>query len=980
MPPSPRDVLASDHQEALTFVRKSALDHVQGVLRRAAAELEDRLRNMPADGQDTFTAVRMRTTLMQIRHVITRIQSGMRDALLNSGDAAARAAAHNIANYLRTADEEFRGVGDSPLAIEEASLVDAATSGVRSSILSTIAHDPQHVGKPGVLTRYGLVTIGDFERTLQKSFIARTPWEMVKKQLIESSPFLQGAPAHWAERIVRTESMGVYNRAGWHAVQQADVDLGDMVKILSATFDDRTASDSYAVHGQIRRPMEAFQSWFGLYQHPPNRPNDREVVVPHRMAWPIPPYLAWKSDEQVLARWKAEGRKAEVPPRPKMTTVPMSEFGPKKEAPAPTPTPTPIKTETPKRDIPKERFAINEPPPVPKYRLKERKQFEIPDLTAQRTKVATFVKKDEEIFGPVWAGDPLDDPKYKLVILAEKKFKSKGRSKDSKSYTLLPEQFAKAVPDFSFDPQQLMFNANIGRNEIGYEQRQAAIRAAATEERVAVEDFAMANREMDIASRWAMKRNISELVDNRGSYLPENEDKDLAGPPILLRIGEKLYPYNGASVERVAAASFLKMKTVNARVIDLTEQHAKEIREHNVAVEEQNRKTIETSDPKYRERQEMRDAELARIQAATEARVRAEYEGDPEVVAVRMKHQPADYAKQYEEKYHEAAASLGWGKAMEQRGLDMPLSRLREVAKRFDEDPGHPLNFMHFLLTENMEGNDAKTLREFIEKEEATEKTYWNRKGDESIKPATTIEKDRNAMRVAGTVLAHIDAIKPYEKIGLGNHPMDVRDARTRTEEQLKNLAGLIDQSVTLPWVDVTKAVPRGGEGKARAACDVKEIANWGRRRRAELQLKPDESTWVVFHETGHAIEASDRRRGVRASAFLDARTAGDPKIKLNSINRNYQADEEARPDAFRDPYVGADYGRELEGADYFGRSVYFGEKKQMGKVEETKRVHRGTEVTSMAIQNLADDWHTALDSNHDPEHFLFGLGQLGGF
>lgn len=80
-------------------------------------------------------------------------------------------------------------------------------------------------------------------------------------------------------------------------------------------------SDSYAVHGQIRRPEQAFQAWTGLYQHPPNRPNDREIVVPHRLSWDWPPYLLWKTNEQVEARWRAEGRKAPVPPRPKMTTV-----------------------------------------------------------------------------------------------------------------------------------------------------------------------------------------------------------------------------------------------------------------------------------------------------------------------------------------------------------------------------------------------------------------------------------------------------------------------------------------------------------------------------------------------------------------------------------------------------------------------------------------------------------------------------------
>jgi hypothetical protein len=100
-----------------------------------------------------------------------------------------------------------------------------------------------------------------------------------------------------------------------------------VTKILCATFDSRTGSDSFAVHGQIRRPDEAFAWWEGLYQHPPNRPNDREIVLSHRTSWPIPAELAWRSDSEVAARWALEGRKGAPPPRPKMTTVPLDRFG-----------------------------------------------------------------------------------------------------------------------------------------------------------------------------------------------------------------------------------------------------------------------------------------------------------------------------------------------------------------------------------------------------------------------------------------------------------------------------------------------------------------------------------------------------------------------------------------------------------------------------------------------------------------------------
>lgn len=130
-------------------------------------------------------------------------------------------------------------------------------------------------------------------------------------------------------------TMAAYNRAGWETTRDAQNELGDMVKILSATFDDRTGWDSYLVHGQIRRVDEAFEGPFGMYQHPPNRPNDREVVVPHRISWPLPASLAPRSEgeaeEAYTSKVQNPGARGGTPPSfarawP-LSTVPREQFG-----------------------------------------------------------------------------------------------------------------------------------------------------------------------------------------------------------------------------------------------------------------------------------------------------------------------------------------------------------------------------------------------------------------------------------------------------------------------------------------------------------------------------------------------------------------------------------------------------------------------------------------------------------------------------
>lgn len=657
---TPRDVLAEDRKNALDLASSLGVERMQRVLRAAALDLEERLakaHTLRGADANTFSMMQMRAALAQVRAATMLVTRGMTDTVLDTGQQAAEAGAANTLQYLQHADEAFRGVAP-PMQLEEAGIVDQAVSGVRASILRRLASSGEpvvgadaeaHPAKQGVLERYGVETVGHFERVLQKAFLTRKPWAEVRDELTSKSPFLQAAPKFWAERIVRTETMAAHNRAGYEATRAADDELGDMVKILSAVFDDRTAclaattrvsgamvravfrrsydgdalrlvtesgrdltatpnhpvltrrgwvqagelrlgdelvchggkknagspgdehvagrpptigevfdtlavsgaefgrkrsshhdfhgdgadgevdvlrshrelrfgdfapiskprakeiftpsnnahycricggllgagasvrfirrvacsqgdprivqatcdeclrtanaasdlldrlpllvrtrnifdrqpvaipgmilhdrtselaglrcrsrlpafreflghvptvdverarhfheghtaaiefdrlvhiestaiaghvfdlstadgyflaegvyvgnSDSYAVHGQIRRPTEPFQSWYGLYQHPPNRPNDREIVVPHRIAWPLPPNLAWRTDGQVAERWKHEGRKGHPPARPVMTTVPLAEFG-KSAAKASTPKPAAAK-------------------------------------------------------------------------------------------------------------------------------------------------------------------------------------------------------------------------------------------------------------------------------------------------------------------------------------------------------------------------------------------------------------------------------------------------------------------------------------------------------------------------------------------------------------------------------------------------------------------------------------------------------------
>ncbi len=343
-PDAPADALARTREDALRIAHGKGREGVHRALRGAAVDLERRIRG--GDSSEGFNQRRMRQTLMQVREATRRLNDGIRDVVVEGVEGAAGSATENLLRYMRDSERLYRGISQ-PLPLRETELYDKAVSGARASVLRRLstgergdavdpaAPDYNEAAAPaegaparmGILQRYGVETVGQFENILMRGFVAKTSWGEMRDAITEASPFLEGQPAYWAERIVRTEVMGGYNRAGWEATRAADDELGDMVKILCATFDDRTGWDSYQVHGQIRLPDQAFEWAEGAYQHPPNRPNDREVVVPHRIAWPIPPNLMPVGDDAVAAVYARQRKTGGPGPRPLMTTVDLGRFG-----------------------------------------------------------------------------------------------------------------------------------------------------------------------------------------------------------------------------------------------------------------------------------------------------------------------------------------------------------------------------------------------------------------------------------------------------------------------------------------------------------------------------------------------------------------------------------------------------------------------------------------------------------------------------
>jgi nicotinamide mononucleotide adenylyltransferase len=121
------------------------------------------------------------------------------------------------------------------------------------------------------------------------------------------------------ERFVRTETSYAFNRAhqaGIEALQAEDQTVRmrwteHVDDITGAPLDNRVGQDSLVLHGQVAVHGKLFhmppdpRTPKGMegkeWAHPPNRPNDRAVLLPWRSGWGVPAW-EWRNGKRTKLR------------------------------------------------------------------------------------------------------------------------------------------------------------------------------------------------------------------------------------------------------------------------------------------------------------------------------------------------------------------------------------------------------------------------------------------------------------------------------------------------------------------------------------------------------------------------------------------------------------------------------------------------------------------------------------------------------
>lgn len=269
------DGIVENHIQSVLKLEEAGARRILSRYREVRRELRDRLDRVP-DG--SFTEQQLRGYLAQIDGAI----AAMTQSLSGVTDQVAEEAA-------------LRGVEDLLKELNHFSLkfLDAVVPiNLNAAIIADDVSQLLVSRKDASLEAYGAGLRSQISQGLTNAILVGdlTNAEVSKKV----GQFFLGE--EWKlTRIVRTELHNVYNVAKLKGMEETKTDfLPDLKKTLFHPMDARTAADSkYAASlnlvVNIDEPFE--YRWNGenrSFQSPPDRPNDRSILVPFREAWTRP--------------------------------------------------------------------------------------------------------------------------------------------------------------------------------------------------------------------------------------------------------------------------------------------------------------------------------------------------------------------------------------------------------------------------------------------------------------------------------------------------------------------------------------------------------------------------------------------------------------------------------------------------------------------------------------------------------------------
>lgn len=257
--------------ERLLELEKTEQNRVLREFKRIRQELRDRLDTLR---EDTFTAQQLRGVLVQVESALLAINTGLKEGIKPGAQILSERGVQDLVNEIRTFQREFQGA-IVPINLNVALIATKNANFLLNQYDASI--DAYSAALRGQII--GQISRGAVEKVSTHQMVRRI------------SQFFMGEEFK-LQRIVRTELHNIYNLGKMRSMEKVRDDfIPDLKKTLIHPKDKRTAEDS-KILAQINPiiPIDepfifVFKGDERRFMNPPDRPNDRAILVPFRSEW-----------------------------------------------------------------------------------------------------------------------------------------------------------------------------------------------------------------------------------------------------------------------------------------------------------------------------------------------------------------------------------------------------------------------------------------------------------------------------------------------------------------------------------------------------------------------------------------------------------------------------------------------------------------------------------------------------------------------
>ena len=225
----------------------------------------------------TWTEAKAKATMAMLKDAVRQMVGAQYVLVRNRLGGFARLAQMQVAGYLTALDREFGGIV-APLEWDSIQWL----RGYARPMMKTRLRIYEKSFK-----RYGAASVDAIENAIARKMLVGKSWTEARPEVMDAVREAVGGQQWKVDRILRTEISVAHNSVTMAALFEEDEPDDPMLKKLVATFDAVTAQDSRDLHGQTVPVRELFTDVVSgrEFDHPPNRPNDREIVVGWRKSW-----------------------------------------------------------------------------------------------------------------------------------------------------------------------------------------------------------------------------------------------------------------------------------------------------------------------------------------------------------------------------------------------------------------------------------------------------------------------------------------------------------------------------------------------------------------------------------------------------------------------------------------------------------------------------------------------------------------------